>query len=115
MLTPSSRATAMPCWREVGLFCLPALLLGLGLRVFLCTYMPRAFFSPDTNEFFHTHLIGGSRTFLPKLIYGLPGEFGLPLMPSIAFLQHGFGLMMILACGCLCAQWLRSWRWWIVP
>ncbi len=110
-----SSVTAAPRLRELAGYCLPALLLGLGLRLILCAYMPLAFFGPDTNEFFHTHLFGGSRTFLPRLIYGLPGWLGLPLMPSIAVIQHAFGMVMILGCGGLCAQWLSAWRWWIVP
>jgi len=97
------------------LWCLPALLLGLALRSALTMHMPLAFLSPDTNEFFSSRLLGGSRTFLPKLIYGAPGHLGLPLLSSVAFIQHFVGWIMILACGFLCARWLRSWRWWIVP
>lgn len=108
----SPRATP---WREILCWCLPALLVGLALRIALIRHMPLAFFSGDTNEFLGSRLLGGSRTFLPKLIYGAPVRLGLPLLPSIAFLQHFFGLLLIPACGFLCAQWLRAWRWWIVP
>lgn len=101
--------------REIAAWCLPALALGLGLRVLLLIYMPMAFISPDTNEFFGSKLIGGSRTFLPKLIYQAFGHLGLPLLPSIAVFQHLLGAGLILACGFVCAQWLQKWRWWIVP
>lgn len=77
--------------------------------------MPLAFVSPDTNEFFSSRLFGGSRTFLPRLIYETPARFGLPLLPSVALFQHLLGLIMIVACGFLCVRWLRTWRWWIVP
>lgn len=101
--------------REILWFCLPGLLLGLALRAALMAYMPLAFFSPDTNEFLGARLFGGSRTFLPKLIYGLPEHLGLPFLTSIAVGQHLLGLVMVVVTGCLCAQWLRHWRWWIVP
>ncbi len=90
-------------------------MIGLVLRLALMSYMPLAFLSPDTNEFFSSRLFGGSRTFLPKLIYETPVHLGLPLLPSIAFFQHLLGMLLILASGFLCARWLRSWRWWIIP
>jgi len=110
---PSSPLAAST--REILRWCLPALLVGLALRVALTLYMPLAFLSPDTNEFFSSRLFGGSRTFLPKLIYELPARLGLPLLPSVAAFQHLLGLIMIVACGFLCVRWLRAWRWWIIP
>ncbi len=110
---PSSPTDATA--REIALWCLPALLLGLALRIVLTAHMPLAFLSPDTNEFFSSRLFGGSRTFLPKLIYETPGLLGLPFLRSIALFQHLLGLGLIVASGFLCAQWLRAWRWWIVP
>ena len=104
-----------PSLREILWLCLPALLLGFALRAALMAYMPLAFFSPDTNEFFASHLFGGSRTFLPKLIYGTPVRLGIPLLPFIAFVQHFMGLVTVFVSGCLCAQWLQRWRWWIIP
>ncbi len=101
--------------RVILQYCLPALLVGLALRIVLRAYMPRAFYSPDTNEFFASHLIGGSRTFLPKLIYGAPGRLGIPFLPFVAIFQHLLGLVSILAAGYLAAKWLCNWRWWIVP
>ncbi len=101
--------------REIVCWCLPALLIGLALRIALTAYMPLAFLSPDTNEFISSRLFGGSRTFLPKLIYDIPVRLGLPLLSTVAVLQHLFGLIMIVASGFLCERWLRRWRWWIVP
>ena len=115
MSTTHPSATTLPRLREVALFCLPALLLGLALRIVLTSHMPLAFFTTDTNEFLGDELIGGSRTFLPKLIYGIPMRLNLPLLRFIAVLQHFFGVLLILASGMLAAQWLRTWRIWIIP
>ncbi len=108
-------APALPRAREVFLYTLPALLVGLALRVVLCASMPLAFFSPDTNEFLIDRLFGGSRTFLPKLIYGLPLSLDLPFLKFVAIFQHAVGLLGVFAGGWLCVLWLRAWRWWIIP
>lgn len=104
-----------PRLREIALFCLPALLLGLALRIALCRDMPLAFISPDTNEFLGSRILGGSRTFLPELLYRLPGKLHWPMLPAIAVFQHLLGLVLVFASGVLAAQWLREWRLWIIP
>ena len=111
----STNAAPLPRAWEVFLFTLPAILVGLALRVVLCSSMPLAFFSPDTNEFLEGRLFGGSRTFLPKIIYQLPSALDLPFLPSVAIFQHTLGLIGIFASGWLCVLWLRAWRWWIIP
>ena len=105
-------------------FCLPAIILGLLLRLWLMSHMPYAFFHDDTRHLLGTGVkwleegkfeISGRRTFLMPFLYAIPIKFGLPLLPTIAWGQHALGLLMIVEVGLICFLWFRYWKVWIVP
>lgn len=110
--------------KQIFWFTLPALAVGLALRLFLMVNMPYAFVISDTREFLDpgksafslsNPLKSSSRTFLAKKIYSAPMDFGQPILPFIATVQHFFGLGMIFAAGLLCALWTKFWKLWIIP
>lgn len=112
-------------FRQVLLFSLPALIVGLALRLFLTVNAPYGFVISDTREFHDLDItslddLGNpfkvqSRTYLPRLLYAAPLFMGKPMLPFIAVVQHLFGLGMIFAGGLLCALWTKRWKWWIIP
>ena len=110
--------------QQVLLWCIPALILGALLRLWLLSQMPYAFFHDDTRHLLGTGLkwleegkieISGRRTFLVPFLYAIPIKLGIPLLPAIAIGQHTLGLLMILEVGLICFLWFRYWRIWIVP
>lgn len=122
------RSLARRAWtrkfRVALLLCLPALLAGLALRVWLLASMPAAFVHSDTPPLVrtaHTLLtqhaleIDGKKTFLAPLSYCIPALLHVPILPFAAVVQHLLGLLDVVACGLLAFAWFRFWRWLIVP
>jgi hypothetical protein len=117
------------CWadrtfRTALLFCIPALLVGLVLRVTLLAQMPRAFYHPDSHTVFETYHyfssnwklhVSGKKTFLAPFFYSIPALLHLPLLQTIAACQHALGLVLIVLSGLLVAYSFRWWKLFIVP
>ncbi len=112
--------------REVGWFCLPALLVGGLLRAWLMARMPDAFYLPDSDDYLlavrrlasgegNVFAIHSKKTFLVPTIYTLLSFTRLPLLVTIAAVQHFAGLCLVAATGLLCRQWFHRWRWFVVP
>jgi hypothetical protein len=111
-------------FRFALLLCLPALLVGIALRVCLLVSMPAALVHSDTPPLVrtaHTLLtqhaleIDGKKTFLAPLSYCIPALLHVPILPFAAVVQHLLGLLDVVACGLLAFAWFRFWRWLIVP
>lgn len=111
-------------FRAALLLCLPALVVGIALRVWLLAGMPAAFVHSDTPPLVRTaHMlltqhalqIDGKKTFLAPLVYCIPALLHVPILPFAAAVQHLLGLLDVVACGLLTFAWFRFWRWLIVP
>ncbi|MEO8353130.1 MAG: hypothetical protein ABI680_15475 [Chthoniobacteraceae bacterium] len=110
--------------REFLLWCLPALLIGLVLRVVLTVQMPYGFFHDDTGDFLSTPdkllsefewNLHSKKTFLTPILFTLPFLVRVPALIAIPIGQHLLGLVMIVQIGLLCRLWFTHWRWFILP
>ena len=110
--------------REFLLYCLPALLVGLVLRVSLCVQMPMGIYHDDTPDFLctadrllneHKWQLHEKKTFLVPIAYTIPFLLPMPALVSIPIFQHLLGLGLILIIGLLCRLWFTHWKWFIVP
>ncbi|HEV3408828.1 MAG TPA: hypothetical protein VG095_00915 [Chthoniobacterales bacterium] len=110
--------------REFLLWCLPALVVGLALRVALTVSLPYGYYHDDTVDFLLTpdRLLNSfsisvhtKKTFLVPAIYTLPFLVGVPALIVLPLLQHTLGLGLVLLIGLLCRFWLTRWRLFILP
>jgi hypothetical protein len=110
--------------REVGWWCLPALLVAIALRVALTVSMPYAYFHDDAPDFLttpdrliHDHKweLHEKKTFLVPILFTVPFAIPLPALTSIPVAQHLAGLGMIFILGALCRWWMRAWKVFIIP
>lgn len=110
--------------RELLLWCLPALLLALVLRVALTSALPYAFYHDDTTDFIQTadgvlnkqiFVIHEKKTFLSPIAFSLPIILHIPTMVVIPIIHHLLGMVLVLMVGALCRLWLRHWKWFIIP
>lgn len=113
-----------PATREFLLWCLPALLIGLALRIALTIQMPWAFFHDDAADFLttpdkllnlHELHIHGKKTFLVPILFTIPFLTGVPALITIPLFQHFIGLCVVILVGLLCRLWFARWRVFIVP
>lgn len=113
-----------PRLRELLRWCLPALALGLALRVALTVHMPFGFFHDDASDFlttpdrlFHEHKfeLHEKKTFLVPVLFTLPFALPAPALVTIPLAQHALGLALIVLIGALCRLWLAAWKIFIVP
>jgi hypothetical protein len=113
-----------PRLREVVLWCAPALLVGLFLRVWLCLDMPYGHYHDDAPDFLttpdrlifqHTFELHQKKTFLVPILFTLPFALPAPALVTIPIAQHLLGLAMIVLIGALCRLWFTAWRVWIIP
>lgn len=105
-------------WKSLLWLCLPAILLGLFLRVWLTAQMPYSFIQPDSMDLLATpdHLfkngvwyIAPKKTFLTPLLYTLTFFLPFPALSTIAIGQHALGLLLILMVGLISRLWFRQW------
>ena len=124
LLRSLRRLAASPVFREVLLFSLPALLLGVALRAALTIRMPYGYIQYDSAEYLETpwHLlknasffVDGKRGFLVPILFTIPFLLHLPALIFIPLGQHLLGLASILLSGGLVRLWFQRWRWFIVP
>lgn len=110
--------------RELLLWCLPALVLGLALRIALSMHLPYAYFHDDTPAFLdtthrwltrHEFEVHEKKTFLVPILYTLAVVLPVPAIITIPIFQHALGLGLVLIIGALCRLWLVKWRAWILP
>lgn len=111
-------------FREVLLWCVPALLAGLLLRVALTVRMPWGYVQYDSAEYLETpyHLlkngsffVDGKRGFLVPLLFTIPFLLHVPALIAIPLGQHLLGLGAAAMSGALARFWFRWWRLFIIP
>ncbi len=120
----AARCLRSPLLRQVLYWCLPALALGLLLRGILVARMPNAFYHGDSYTVFETYNslatdgsyeINQKKTALTPLLYGALLFAHVPILPTIAILQHTLGLVLIVLVGLLVAHSYHRWRLFIIP
>lgn len=118
MLKDLKKEEAFLDWKRLLWLCLPAILLGLFLRIFLMTQLPYCFVQPDSIDLLETpdHLlrkgtwyIAAKKTFLTPLLYTLTFFLPFPALTTIALGQHALGLLLILMIGLISRLWFKQW------
>jgi hypothetical protein len=110
--------------REFLAWMLPALLLGLALRVALTAQLPYGIYHDDTPDFLttpdrllhdHRFELHSKKTFLVPIVFTIPFVLHLPALVVIPLIQHFFGMVMVLLLGLLVRLWFRAWKIFIIP
>ena len=118
------RVARAPEFRQVLVFSLPALLVGVILRAFLTVRMPFGYLQYDSAEYLetafrlfkgHTFFVDGKRGFLVPILFTVPFLLHIPALIAIPLGQHLLGLLATVMSGGLVRLWFRCWRWFIVP
>jgi hypothetical protein len=113
-----------PVLRQAALWCVPALVLGAALRLVLLSYLPHAYFGSDSNSylgFAQRLLTTGDFSLYDKRRYlYLIAMLPVSLLPGsmlqwLAWLQHGMGLLTVIALGYTVRRTCAHWRWVIIP
>ncbi len=103
---------------------LPALLLGLALRVALTVALPYGIYHDDTPDFLttpdrllhdHRFELHSKKTFLVPVVFTIPFLLHVPALVFIPVLQHVLGLVMVGMIGLLIRLWFRAWKIFILP
>ena len=111
-------------FRELLLWCLPALILGAIARAMLNFHFPYGYFQADSPDFLvtaerlikhHTLVIHGKKAFLAPILFTIPFLLHIPALIVIPIFQHLAGLAATVAAGALVRCWFRLWRWFIIP
>ena len=112
-----------PAFRELLLWCLPALVLGAIARAALNLHFPYGYFQGDTPDFLvtasrfvksHALVIHGKKAFLAPILFTFPFLLHIPALIIIPIVQHLAGLAATIAAGGIVRCWFRLWRWFIV-
>jgi len=110
--------------REVLLWCLPALLVGLALRVAMEISLPYGYIAFDTADFLltpfkfltkHHYVIHPKKAFLSPLFFTIPFLLHIPALIFIPTAQHLMALLEVVLAGALIRLWFPFWRWIILP
>jgi hypothetical protein len=113
-----------PRTRQFLFWMLPALLLGLALRVALMVHLPYGYYHDDTPDFLttpdellhkHHFELHAKKTFLVPIVFTIPFLLHLPALIAIPVIQHVLGLITVLMLGLLCRLWFRAWKIFIIP
>jgi hypothetical protein len=113
-----------PRFREVLIWCVPALLVAITIRIVLAQAMPFAYFHDDTPDFVCTAdklmheqkwELHEKKTFLVPILFAVPFALPVPTLVSIPILQHLLGLGLVLLIGALCRLWFTNWKIFIIP
>lgn len=110
--------------RELILWCLPALIVALVLRVVLSMHLPYAYYHDDGPDFLttpdrlihdHKFELHEKKTFLVPILFTIPFALPAPAMITIPILQHVLGLVLVVLVGALVRAWFAQWKLFIVP
>lgn len=113
-----------PVVRQAVLWAVPALLLGIFLRLLLLSYLPYAYWGSDSRSYFsfaHKLLAEGyisldeKRRYLYPILMALVGMLPGATLKWLAWLQHAFGVLTILPLAYVVRKSLVYWKIWIVP
>ena len=123
MTTQHPPVTNAPEWHRVLVWCLPALAIGLVLRVLLAWGLPFAYMQHDSFKLLFGDAgfweedpgLASNTTFLVPWLDDLAARSGLPGLVAIELGQHLLGLAAIFAIGGLVWLTFHQGRWFIVP
>ncbi|MDR3404066.1 MAG: hypothetical protein P4L99_16335 [Chthoniobacter sp.] len=105
-------------------WCLPALLLGLALRVAVTCSMPYGYVQYDSADYLittdhfiekHRFYVHSKRSYLTPALFSAAFLLPVPATATIAAAQHLMGLIGIVLVGALVRMWFRFWRVAIIP
>jgi len=122
--TAVKAALTHPSFLELLRWCLPALLVGLALRIAMMISMPYAFIQYDSSDFYettyhflekHQFYINNRRSYLTPYLFSLPCLLPFPALITTAIVQHGLGLVATVLVGALVRLWFRWWKVAIIP
>lgn len=111
-------------FRELLLWCLPALVAGGVLRLLLCVHFPYGYMQADTADFLvtterllrqHSLVLHGKKSFLAPILFTIPFLLHIPALIVIPLFQHLLGMILIVIAGGLTRAWFRHWKWFIIP
>jgi len=111
-------------FRELLLWCLPALVIGTIARGWILFHFPYGCVHPDSQDFLITadqllerrhFVLHGKKAFLAPILFALPLLVRLPTLLVIPWAQHLFGLIFTLMIGELVRLWTTLWKAWIIP
>ncbi len=111
-------------FRQLLLWCLPALVLGAIARGCILWHFPYGYVHPDSADFLitadqflrrHHFVLHGKKAFLAPILFALPLLFRIPSLLVIPWAQHLFGLIFTLMIGELVRLWTTLWKVWIIP
>jgi hypothetical protein len=115
---------AQPSTREFLLWCLPALVVGILVRVVLTMQLPYGIYHTDTPDFLttpdslifeHRWELHMKKTFLVPALFTIPFLLHVRALVFLPIFQHVMGLGIILIVGLLCRLWFVRWKLFIVP
>jgi hypothetical protein len=113
-----------PEFRELLLWCLPALIVGAIARAALNFHFPYGYFQGDSPDFlvtaerftrYRTLVIHGKKAFLAPILFTIPFLLHIPALIVIPIAQHLAGLAATVLAGGIVRCWFRRWRWFIIP
>ena len=119
--TDARPQTIVP-FRRVLLLCLPALMLGLVLRVSLLVAIPEVYYGADSNSYFDTARelwangkieLKPKRRYLYPIVLAFTPPLPGPTAVGVAVLQHILGLAIIVGIGWIVAQMTRYPNLWV--
>lgn len=111
--------------RRLAWLTLPALVVGLILRVALMVQLPYGTLHPDSSDLLctpdqliqrHSFGIFSKKTFLVPVLYTL--ACAVPKVPALVVIpvaQHLLGLVAVGIGAVLCRLWFRHWQWMVPP
>ena len=113
-----------PEFKQLLLWCLPALLVGGFVRALLIVHFPYGYVQADTTDFLvtterllvhHSLVLHGKKAFLAPILFTLPFLVKIPALLIIPVAQHLLGLILTVLAGALTREWMKHWRWFIIP
>jgi hypothetical protein len=111
-------------WRELLLWCAPALILGAAIRLLMEIRMPYGYIQFDSGDFLltpyrlladHHYAIDSKKAFLTPTFFTIPFLLHIPALIFIPIIQHLMGLVEVVIAGALFRLWFPLWRWIIIP
>lgn len=114
-----------PAFHAFLWFCVPAVVVGLVLRIFLCQALPYGYYHDDSPDLLMTarsvinhadYKINTKKVYLVPTLYLMAIYApGVPALKLIPWGQHAVGLLFIIVTGALVRLWFRYWKVWIIP
>ncbi len=113
-----------PILKEVMIWTVPAIVVGIFLRLLLLSYIPYAYWGSDSRSYFsfaHKLLETGDisldekRRYLYPILVAIVGLLPGATLKWLAWLQHGFGVLTLLPLAYAVRKSFVHWKLWIIP